>query len=352
VPISEKARALARVSPFVGASTAHLPPPGEVAVPLPALPTTGQDPATACDPWRELPLPPCLRALRHFNLLPIVLGEVDAEQVARALAGWIDEKTLVIAASELSDSQLQAEASGFRLESARAQAGSGKQPLRVLLHLARLQGWEARRIACNDAGHMAMVFHLPQSRSYSSAERKRLLELARLALQEAVLHGALPQVQPETLPPSLLEIRACFVTLTEHGRLRGCIGHLAPQEALYRAVMENARNAALRDSRFPPVQPAELDGIRIEISVLTEPQPLEFTSPEDLLSKLQAHQDGVILHLGDRRATFLPQVWEQLPDKVLFLNRLAQKAGCGPSDWRLPGTKVETYRVEAFHEED
>jgi len=98
------------------------------------------------------------------------------------------------------------------------------------------------------------------------------------------------------------------------------------------------------------VKPAELGEITLEISVLTEPQPLVFSSPEDLLNKLQPHRDGVVLLIGDRRATYLPQVWEQLPDKTAFLNSLAQKAGCGPSDWRLPGTKVQIYHVESFHE--
>jgi AmmeMemoRadiSam system protein A len=148
----------------------------------------------------------------------------------------------------------------------------------------------------------------------------------------------------------LSETKACFVTLTENGELRGCIGHIVPLEALYRAVVDNARNAATRDTRFQPVRPEEVAKIKIEISVLTEPQPLSFKSPEDLLNKLEPGEDGVVLRIGSARATFLPQVWEQLPDKVEFLNHLAQKAGCAPDDWRGRNVGVSIYHVEAFAE--
>jgi AmmeMemoRadiSam system protein A len=140
------------------------------------------------------------------------------------------------------------------------------------------------------------------------------------------------------------------VTLTEDGVLRGCIGHILPQEALYQAVEDNARNAATRDPRFRPVRPEELSKIKIEISVLTEPQSLSFTSPVDLLQKLEPGEDGVVLRIGPCLATYLPQVWEQLPDKVEFLNHLAQKAGCGPDDWRGSNVNVSIYHVEAFEE--
>ena len=122
-------------------------------------------------------------------------------------------------------------------------------------------------------------------------------------------------------------------------------------EPLHQAVADNARNAALRDPRFPAVEPGELDKIRIEISVLTEPQPLAFSSPEDLLSKLHPNEDGVLLHIGPRTATFLPQVWAQLPDKVEFLNHLSQKAGCESSAWRGKDVSVSIYHVECFEEE-
>jgi AmmeMemoRadiSam system protein A len=140
------------------------------------------------------------------------------------------------------------------------------------------------------------------------------------------------------------------VTLTEHGELRGCIGHIFPKEPLYRAIMDNARNAALSDPRFPPVGINELDKIDVEVSVLSEPAPLKFDGPGDLLAKLQPHKDGVVLQIGQNMATFLPQVWEQLPERAEFLNHLSLKAGCAADAWRGPKTSVQIYHVEAFKE--
>jgi AmmeMemoRadiSam system protein A len=183
-------------------------------------------------------------------------------------------------------------------------------------------------------------------------EQKLLLDLARSTLKEVVLKGRLPKPDPDTFPKSLHEPKGCFVTLTKEGALRGCIGHIFPQKPLYVAVMENARSAATRDSRFNPLQPEELDFIEVEISVLTIPQPLAFSSPEELLGKLTPHKDGVVLTVGGRAATYLPQVWEQVRDKVEFLSSLAQKAGQSASAWRNPGTTVMLYQVEAFKEND
>ena len=179
----------------------------------------------------------------------------------------------------------------------------------------------------------------PRRQSLAAPERKFLLELARKSLKSAAAGASLPEGAAKDVPPKLAEKKACFVTLTKGGTLRGCIGHLTAIEPLHQAVIENARNAALRDPRFPAVKPDEVDKIKIEISVLTEPQPLPFSSPDDLLSKLHPNEDGVLLHIGPRTSTFLPQVWAQIPDKVQFLNHLAQKAGCEPSEWRGKDTR-------------
>jgi AmmeMemoRadiSam system protein A len=140
------------------------------------------------------------------------------------------------------------------------------------------------------------------------------------------------------------------VTLTKAGQLRGCVGHLLARRPLYQTILENTRNAAVADPRFPAVQPDELAQIAIELSVLTELQPLPYSTPSDLLAKLRPHVDGVVLHQYERMTTFLPQVWEQLPDKLEFLDRLAQKAGGPPQAWRLPGARISVYQVEAFGE--
>jgi AmmeMemoRadiSam system protein A len=152
------------------------------------------------------------------------------------------------------------------------------------------------------------------------------------------------------IPPRLTDIKACFVTLTKNDILRGCIGNIIPREPLYQSVINNTQHAAIRDWRFLPVQSNELDKIKIEISILTEPKPLNFNSPEDLLNKLQPYKDGVILKIDSHNATFLPQVWKQLPDKVEFLNRLSEKACLDPLVWRDKGTSVSIYYVESFEE--
>jgi AmmeMemoRadiSam system protein A len=150
--------------------------------------------------------------------------------------------------------------------------------------------------------------------------------------------------------PTLAEEKACFVTLTRSGSLRGCLGQVRLQQPLCQAIINNTRGAALRDPRFPPVQPDEVEHLKIEISILSEPEPLSFASPEDLLAKLRAHEHGVLLEIGDRMATFLPQVWRTIPDKVEFLEHLSQKAGCAPDAWRQQGAADSIYHVESFEE--
>jgi len=180
------------------------------------------------------------------------------------------------------------------------------------------------------------------------AEQNVLLGLARQALLEFVSTAGQPAVDESSLSPALREPRSCFVTLTNHGELRGCIGTTQPRDPLFRAVMNHACGAAFRDSRFPAVQAAEIPELEIEISVLTEPVPLAFASPEELLRKLRPNVDGVVLKMEDRTSTFLPQVWEKIPGHADFMNELARKARLPASAWRGPGVLVSTYQVESF----
>jgi AmmeMemoRadiSam system protein A len=200
-------------------------------------------------------------------------------------------------------------------------------------------------------GYTAVECSAPVSKDLPAAERKFLLELARKSVASVTAGGSVPEVAEKDVPAKLLEKQACFITLTKDGALRGCIGNLSALEPLHRAVATNASNAALRDPRFPPVQSDELDKIRIEISVLSEPQPLAFHSPDDLLSKLHPNEDGVLLHIGSRMATFLPQVWAHIPDKIQFLEHLSQKTGCGPSAWRGKDVSISVYHAECFEED-
>lgn len=164
-----------------------------------------------------------------------------------------------------------------------------------------------------------------------------LLRHARAAIAEAL--GEPAAAAPDL--PALHDPGATFVTLTQGGELRGCIGSLEAHRPLLDDVQANARAAALRDPRFPPLVASELARTRVEVSLLTPAEPLPVTSEADACRQLRPGVDGVILTAGGRRATFLPQVWEQLPEPANFLARLRQKAGLPASYW---GADVRLWR--------
>lgn len=181
-------------------------------------------------------------------------------------------------------------------------------------------------------------------------EKAYLLKLARQALELGVRGQPLPPLDLDSLTPTLRENGASFVTLTIDGELRGCVGTLEPHQPLAEDVREHAVAAALEDYRFPPVNEAELPKIKIEVSRLTLPTPLAYTDAQDLLAKLRPGVDGVVLRDGWRRATFLPQVWEKIPDRAEFLDNLCYKMGIAPNTWRQKHLEVLVYEVEEFHE--
>lgn len=181
-------------------------------------------------------------------------------------------------------------------------------------------------------------------------ERSLLLRLAREALERGVCGEPLPILELEILPLKLREPGASFVTLTNAGRLRGCIGTLEARLPLAEDVRLHAVAAATQDYRFPPVEPAELPAIRIEVSSLTKPAPVDYLDPDDLIAKLCVGVDGVILIDGLARATFLPQVWDKIPVAADFLSHLCYKMGALPDLWRKKHLEVYTYQVEIFHE--
>lgn len=155
-----------------------------------------------------------------------------------------------------------------------------------------------------------------------------------------------PEIERLKLP-ALDQPAATFVTLTRKGELRGCIGSLEAYRPLRTDVEENARAAAFRDPRFPPVVAAEWPAIGVEVSLLTPPEDLPFADEEDLKAKLRPNIDGVILAYRQRRATFLPQVWAQLPTPELFLAHLKQKAGLAADFWS-PEIEIRRYQVDKW----
>jgi AmmeMemoRadiSam system protein A len=181
-------------------------------------------------------------------------------------------------------------------------------------------------------------------------EKQILLHLGRDAMDRAVKRKESSKLDINSLTPRLRENGASFVTITIHDVLRGCIGALEAYQPLANDVREHAIAAALQDPRFPPVVESELTRIRLEVSCLTTSQLLEYSSGEDLLVKLNPHKDGVVLKDGHRRATFLPQVWEKIPDPADFLDHLCDKMGARKNLWRDTKLQVYVYQVEEFRE--
>jgi hypothetical protein len=404
IPISGKAAKLAEVKPFV------VNPPCQVQRPAfwrfspggaprpadwpPERPAFGEDTPHTWEHSLEVQLPFLQRTLKDFSIVPILFGQqpepehlgVDPEEVARVLARHIDDKTLLVASSDLSHYHNYETAKGLDATCCQAicslntewmetQEACGKGPILALMHLARAKGWKAKLLDHRNSGdtagdklhvvgYAAVAFYEPGSGvgartppeqpgqgKPTSEQQEFLLELARRTLGEVVRQKRLPQFDSAGVPPGLTDSRACFVTLNKDGRLRGCIGDIFPRRPLYQAVVYSAAAAAVADRRFRPVGPEELDEIEIEISLLSLPTRLEFKSPEELLERLRPGVDGVVLRLGQKQATYLPQVWEQIPDKQEFLERLAEKAGLERSGWRSPQARVLLYQAEAFHEE-
>jgi AmmeMemoRadiSam system protein A len=183
-------------------------------------------------------------------------------------------------------------------------------------------------------------------KTHSAEQGRLLIALARQAIASEFdeADAALPH------PDWLDQPGAVFVTLTRNGELRGCIGSLEAQRALIDDVQSNARAAAFKDPRFPPLSRDELPGTRVEVSLLSPAQPMRCASEADALAQLRPGIDGVILEHGWHRATFLPQVWEQLPEPRQFMAHLKRKAGLAADFW-VDDLRLATYQVEKFKEE-
>ncbi len=182
-------------------------------------------------------------------------------------------------------------------------------------------------------------------RGLNKEEKEFLLRLARDTIKDAKQKNITP------ISDNVTEKRGVFVTLTIDGELRGCIGHIMPIMPMYESIIECAHSAAYQDPRFSPVSEEEKDKLHIEISILTVPKKLEYKDGEDLLKKL-TNKDGIVLKKGYNTATFLPQVWEQLPEKEEFLSHLCMKAGLRSNEWEEGDIDIEIYHVEKFEEEN
>jgi len=188
----------------------------------------------------------------------------------------------------------------------------------------------------------------------SPDQGQKLVELARLTLMErfnrTLSEGQVADLEGRFDDEAFQAHSGTFVTLKIGGQLRGCIGSLVGREPVADGVRSNAVNAAFNDPRFSRLTNKELDRITIEVSVLTTPQPLEYSDSEDLIAKLRPGIDGVTIRKGPTGGTFLPQVWDQLPHPETFLSHLCMKAGLPADAWMQGELKVETYQVQYFEE--
>ena len=183
----------------------------------------------------------------------------------------------------------------------------------------------------------------------SDSERARLLEIARQSISSGLTSGKALQVDVARIDANLQTVAAVFVTLTRAGQLRGCIGSPQAREPLAQAVANSAFSAAFRDYRFPSLRADEIDAIRIEISVLSEMEPIEAETRQALLDSLQPGVDGLLLEDRGCRSTFLPQVWEKIASPTEFLEQLCLKAGLDAGYWS--GTlRFHRYHTLSFSE--
>ena len=183
----------------------------------------------------------------------------------------------------------------------------------------------------------------------NNEQQSGLLELARESIALGLnTHHAL-KVEPANYRGVLAENLASFVTLTLGGALRGCIGSLTATRPLAQDVANAAFSAAFKDPRFSPLSEQELESVLIEISVLSVPEPLDINNEEELLSQLVPHRDGLVLEDREHRATFLPKVWEHLPQAKTFLTQLKHKAGL-PADYWSDTLCIYRYRTHSFSE--
>jgi len=332
----------------------------------------------------EIVLPFLQTYLKNFELVPIVVGRGNIIGMAEAIDPLLDERTLLVVSSDLSHFKPYSQAVAMdqatiqmilNLESdnllERKEAACGKIPILIAMNIARRHDWHAKLLHYSNSGdtagnrqsvvgYTAIAFYggsamqgnNDSSRNLSPHQGQTLIKLARQTISQKLGHIS-DKIDPDSLRDlDFQESRGTFVTLTIDGQLRGCIGSLETTKSILEGVRRNAVNAAFRDPRFPKLEAKEFDKIEIEVSILTDPQPLEYRGSQDLLSKLRPHVDGVILSKGSASATFLPQVWEQLPRPEKFLSHLCRKAGLPADEWKKGKLKILTYQVQYFEEEN
>ncbi|MBX3622200.1 MAG: AmmeMemoRadiSam system protein B [Rhizobacter sp.] len=314
-----------------------------------------------------------------FRLVPLAVGDATPADVAEVLnVLWGGDETLVVISSDLSHylpydaAQARDRATVQRIlqfaTDLHGEDACGAAPLNGALQLARRKGLVPRLLGLRNSGdakvggagrdrvvgYGAIAFDEPAVPDAASEGDEddaglghALVSHARHAIAQAL---GLPGVPAHTLPhpTALKQHGATFVTLLDrHGELRGCVGRLEAARPLHDDVRANAHAAAFHDGRFAPLRVDEWAGLRVEVSLLSPPEPMAVSSEAEALAALQPGVDGVIFEWRGARATFLPQVWEQLPEPRAFLSTLKRKAGL-PADFWAADVTLSRYRVRKF----
>ena len=321
--------------------------------------------------------------LKNFTIIPIVTGPCDINKLTEAVEKLLDEKTLVIASSDLSHYLQYDEAVkrdkdtidtilnlDYKKLIKKNNSACGKIPITVLIKMALHHNWQPVLLHYSNSGdtaggrskvvgYAAIAFYGGSfmkniSNEFNEEQGKILLDLARQTITEK-LGLKIDKKSADQLSEALTDNqfnthRGTFVTLNIEGALRGCIGNISDSDSVKDGVRTNAANSAFHDPRFPALSKDELKKIKIEISILSEPKPLEYKDGADLIKKLKVNVDGLIIRKGMAGATFLPQVWKQLPKPEEFLAHLCMKAGLPADAWKNSGLEVLTYQVQYFEE--
>jgi len=316
----------------------------------------------------EVQLPFLQQVLGDFQLLPLAVGEATAAEVAEVLEKvWGGDETLIVISSDLSHFLPDAAARKVDGETVNAilaldshldhEQACGATPINGLLLAARRHGLHPVKLDVRNSsdtagdpervvGYAAFAFTDEADPDQPDPDKgETLLKLARSEIGSKL-------GQPATTPAHagwLMEPGASFVTLTRQGELRGCIGTLEAHRPLGIDVRENAVAAAFRDPRFMPLSHAEFDEIRVEVSLLSPAQALAVADEATALAALRPNVDGVVFEYRHFRSTFLPQVWEQLPEPAEFMAHLKRKAGL-PMDFWAEDVRLSRYTVSKWKE--
>lgn len=320
------------------------------------------DAAHAMEHSLEVQLPFLQAVLGEFSLVPLVVGAASAAEVAEVLERlWGGAETLIVISTDLSHYHRYEEARSIDATTLARIAGlstdidhdeaCGATPLNGLLACAKKRGRALRLLAACNSGDTAggkdrvVGYSSLALDEVAPAEAgAALVAIARAAIEARLLQKA--AVSSDA--PWLAGPGATFVTILKDGALRGCIGSLEAARPLAHDVAQNALAAAFCDPRFPALSAEEWPCCAVEVSLLSAPQRLRFTGEEDLLRQIRAGEDGLILEADGRRGTFLPQVWESLPDKRAFVAELLRKAEL-PADTPLDRCSISRYRVVKFN---